>query len=94
MTINKVKNMIYIITIVTSFGLLISSTVINSAFSEKVVVPKPQTGNIKLDSNISHFFSCINSAVKSNQNTHVASYFKHEPTRNEMIACYHKTIKM
>lgn len=94
MSINKVKNMIYIITIVTSFGLLISSTVINSAFSEKVVVPKPHTGNNKLDSNIPHFFSCINGAVKSNQNKNVAAYFKHEPTRNEMIGCFNKTIKM
>ncbi len=84
----------YIITIVTSFGLLLSATVVTSAYSKAVPVPKPHTGNAKLDASIPHFFSCINSAVKSNQHKDVAPYFKHEPTRNEMIGCFKKTIQM
>lgn len=94
MAINKVSNIIYIITIVTSLGLLLSANVVNSAFSKAVPVPKPHTGNHNLDSSIPHFFSCINGAVHSNQGKSVAPYFKHEPTRNEMIGCYHKAIKM
>ena len=93
MKLTKVGIM-YMITIVTSFGLLASSTIVNSAYSAAVKVPSPNTGNKKLDSSIPKFFSCINSAVKSNQHKNVAAYFKHEPTRNEMIACYKKTINM
>jgi len=72
------------ITIVTSFGLLASSTIVNSAYSAAVKVPSPNTGNKKLDSSIPKVFSCINSAVKSNQHKNVAENFKHKPNRKEM----------
>ncbi|HYY50794.1 MAG TPA: hypothetical protein VE643_07975 [Nitrososphaeraceae archaeon] len=49
------------------------------------------TGNVGLDSNIPKFFSCIKKAVKQNVNIQ-DSYFKHEPTKDEVIKCYHDVI--
>ncbi len=85
--------MMVLVTIVSSFGLL-SSFVVSNAFSQAVTVPKPHTGNSALDKSFSKFFSCLNSAIKSNQHIKgIKSYFTHEPTRNEMINCFNKTIK-
>jgi hypothetical protein len=49
------------------------------------------TGNTNLDNNIPKFFSCIKKAVKQNVNVQ-DSYFKHEPTKDEVIKCYHDVI--
>ncbi len=49
------------------------------------------TGNVGLDNNIPKFFSCIKKAVKQNVNIQ-DSYFKHEPTKDEVIKCYHDVI--
>ncbi|HEY0579163.1 MAG TPA: hypothetical protein VGC75_00510, partial [Candidatus Nitrosocosmicus sp.] len=39
------------------------------------------------------FFSCVGKATKSNQHVSgISSYFKHEPTRNEVIDCYNSNI--
>ena len=44
-----------------------------------------------LDNNIPKFFSCIKKAVKQNVDVQ-DSYFKHEPTKDEVIKCYHDII--
>ena len=49
------------------------------------------TGNTNLNDNIPKFFSCIKKAVKQNVNVQ-DSYFKHEPTKDEVIRCYHDVI--
>src|ERR687886_2619039 len=49
------------------------------------------TGNANLDKNIPKFFSCIKKAVKQNVDVQ-DSYFKHEPTKDEVIKCYHDVI--
>jgi hypothetical protein len=49
------------------------------------------TGNTNLDDNIPKFFSCIKKAVKQNVDIQ-DSYFKHEPTKDEVIKCYHDVI--
>jgi hypothetical protein len=49
------------------------------------------TGNVSLDNNIPKFFSCIKKAVKQNVDIQ-DSYFKHEPTKDEVIKCYHDII--
>jgi hypothetical protein len=49
------------------------------------------TGNPNLDNNIPKFFSCIKKAVKQNVNVQ-DSYFRHEPTKDEVIKCYHDVI--
>ncbi len=49
------------------------------------------TGNTNLDNNIPKFFSCIKKAVKQNVDVQ-DSYFKHEPTKDEVIKCYHDVI--
>src|SRR5918911_3022576 len=49
------------------------------------------TGNANLDNNIPKFFSCIKKAVKQNVDVQ-DSYFKHEPTKDEVIKCYHDVI--
>ena len=49
------------------------------------------TGNVGLDNNIPKFFSCTKKAVKQNVNIQ-DSYFKHEPTKDEVIKCYHDVI--
>jgi hypothetical protein len=49
------------------------------------------TGNTNLDNNIPKFFSCIKKAVKQNVDVQ-DSYFKHEPTKDEVIKCYHDII--
>src|SRR5918911_5521989 len=49
------------------------------------------TGNTNLDNNIPKFFSCIKKAVKQNVDVQ-DSYFKHEPTKDEVVKCYHDVI--
>jgi hypothetical protein len=49
------------------------------------------TGNANLDNNISKFFSCIKKAVKQNVDVQ-DSYFKHEPTKDEVVKCYYDVI--
>jgi hypothetical protein len=49
------------------------------------------TGNHNLDNNILKFFSCIKKAVKQNVDVR-DSYFKHEPTKDEVIKCYYDVI--
>ena len=49
------------------------------------------TGNTNLDNNIPKFFSCVKKAVKQNVNVQ-DSYFKHEPTKDVVIKCYHDII--
>jgi hypothetical protein len=93
MTINKISNMVYIITIITSFGSLLSFHFVNSAFSQAVPLIPINTGDPVLDKNLHSFYSCVGKAIKSNQNVDgISSYFKHEPTRNEVIDCYNSKI--
>ena len=49
------------------------------------------TGNVNLDNNIPKFFSCIKKAVKQNVDVQ-DSYFKHEPTKDEVVKCYYDVI--
>ena len=49
------------------------------------------TGNTNLDNNTPKFFSCVKKAIKQNVNVQ-DSYFKHEPTKDEVIKCYHDVI--
>ena len=49
------------------------------------------TGNANLNNNIPKFFSCIKKAVKQNVDVQ-DSYFKHEPTKDEVIKCYYGVI--
>ena len=94
MSITRSHKMMVIMTIVSSFGLLLSSNVVNSAFSQAVSVPDPNTGDKQLDKSIPKFFSCIKSAVKGNKDVDgIKSYFFDEPTVNEMHDCFQKTIE-
>ena len=49
------------------------------------------TGNANLDNNIPKFFSCVKKAIKQNVNVQ-DSYFKHEPTKDEVVKCYYDII--
>ena len=49
------------------------------------------TGNTNLDNNIPKFFSCVKKAIKQNVNVQ-DSYFKHEPTKDEVVKCYYDVI--
>ncbi len=94
MSITRANKMMVIMTIVSSFGLLLSSNVVNSAFSAAVPVPNPNTGDKQLDKSIPKFFSCLKSAIKENQHVDgIKAYFLHEPTVNEMHECFQKNIE-
>ena len=94
MSITRANKMMVIMTIVSSFGLLLSSNVVNSAFSAAVPVPNPNTGDKQLDKSIPKFFSCLKSAIKENQHVDgIKAYFLHEPTVNEMHDCFQKNIE-
>ena len=85
--------MVYIITIITSFGSLLSFHFVNNAFSQAVPLIPINTGDSVLDKNLHSFYSCVGKAIKSNQHVAgISSYFKHEPTRNEVIDCYNSNI--
>jgi hypothetical protein len=93
MTRNQFSNMVYVMTIVPSFGLLISLNFVNSAFSIAVPLIPIDTGSSDLDNSIPNFFSCIHHAVHLNQDvSDISAYFKHEPTKNEVIDCFDNTI--
>jgi hypothetical protein len=86
--------MVYIITIITSFGSLLSFHFVNNAFSQAVPLIPINTGDSVLDKNLHSFYSCVGKAIRSNQNVDgISSYFKHEPTRNEVIDCYNSNIQ-
>ena len=94
MTINKISNMVYIIAIVTSFGSLLSFHFVNNAFSQAVPLIPINTGDSALDKNLHSFYRCVGKAIKSNQHVSgISSYFKHEPTRNEVTDCYNSSIQ-
>lgn len=85
--------MVYIITIVTSFGSLLSFHFVNNAFSQAVPLIPINTGDSALDKNLHSFYSCVGKAIKSNQHVSgISSYFTHEPTRNEVTDCYNNNI--
>ena len=93
MTINKISNIVYIVTIATSFGSLLSFNFVNSAFSAAVPLIAIKTGDSTLNKNLHSFYSCIGKAIKSNQQkSGISSYFTHEPTRNEVIDCFNSNI--
>ncbi len=93
MTIKQFIKMVYVIPIVITFGLLISLNFVNSAFSIAVPLIPINTGNSNLDNSIPDFFSCIHHAIHFNQDiSDISPYFKHEPTKNEVIDCYYNTI--
>src|SRR6476469_3243279 len=93
MTINKISNMVYIITIVTSFGSLLSFHFVNNAFAQAVPLIPINTGHSALDKNLHSFFNRVGKAIKSNQHkSGISSYFTHEPTKNEVIDCYNSNI--
>ena len=94
MSITRAHKIMVIMTIVSSFGLLLSSNVVKGAFSAAVPVPDPNTGDKQLDKSIPKFFSCLKSAIKDNQHVEgIKAYFLHEPTVNEMHDCFQKTIE-
>ncbi len=93
MTMNKFNNMVYILTIVTSFGSLLSFNFVNSAFSVAVPLITINTGDPVLDKDLHSFYSCVGKAIKINQqDSTVSTYFKHEPTKNQVIECYNSHI--
>ena len=94
MPIRKYNNIVYLVTIVTSFGLLSSFNIVSNAFSEAVPLMDIHTGSSSTDQSILHFFSCIHKAIHSNQHkSGLSFYFTHEPTKNEVIDCYHHAVK-
>jgi uncharacterized membrane-anchored protein YjiN (DUF445 family) len=94
MSLTISNKMIAVMTIVSSFGFLLSSNIVNNAFSAAVPVSDPNTGDKQLDKAIPDFFSCLKSAIKDNQKVDgIKSYFLHEPTVNEMHDCFQKTIE-
>jgi len=94
MSITRAHKMMVIMTIVSSFGLLLYSNAVNSAFSAAVPVSDPNTGDKQLDKSIPKFFSCLKSAIKGNQDVEgIKAYFLHEPTVTEMHDCFQKTIE-
>ena len=94
MSITRAHKIMVIMTIVSSFGLLLSSNLVKGAFSEAVPVSDPNTGDKQLDKSIPKFFSCLKSAIKDNQHVEgIKAYFLHEPTVNEMHDCFQKTIE-
>lgn len=85
--------MAYIITIVTSFGPLLSFNFVNNAFSSAAPLIAIKTGDPTVDKNLHSFYSCIGKAIKSNQHkSGISSYFTHEPTKKEMIDCFSSNI--
>ena len=94
MSITRAHKIMVIMTIVSSFGLLLSSNVVKGAFSAAVPVSDPNTGDKQLDKSIPKFFSCLKSAINGNKHVEgIKAYFLHEPTVNEMHDCFQKTIE-
>jgi hypothetical protein len=50
------------------------------------------SGNSSLDNDLPKFFSCIKKAVKESVNAQEDPYFKTEPTKEEVVKCYHDVI--
>jgi hypothetical protein len=78
------------ITFISSFVVLITFGITNTVSAQAVPLTHIHTGNSALDKAIPHFYSCITKAIKSNKHAHLDSYFDTEPTKNEVITCYHQ----
>jgi hypothetical protein len=78
------------ITFISSFVVLITFGITNTVSAQAVPLTHIHTGNSALDKAIPHFYNCITKAIKSNKHAHLDSYFDTEPTKNEVITCYHQ----
>jgi hypothetical protein len=80
-----------IATVLSIASVLFQTGFANLALAMAEPLLQIDTGNANLDNNIPKFFSCIKKAVKQNVDVQ-DSYFKHEPTKDEVIKCYHDVI--
>src|ERR671932_30154 len=80
-----------ILPIATIYSILFQMGFANFALAIAEPLIPINTGNANLDNNIPKFFSCIKKAVKQNVDVQ-DSYFKHEPTKDEVVKCYYDII--
>jgi hypothetical protein len=85
------RTILTIATVLSITSVLFQTGFVNLALAIAEPLLPINTGNTNLDNNIPKFFSCIKKAVKQNVNVQ-DSYFKHEPTKDEVIKCYHDVI--
>jgi hypothetical protein len=48
--------------------------------------------NSTLNEGLPTFYDCIDEAVEQSVNVQEDDYFKEEPTKNEVVTCYHKVL--
>jgi hypothetical protein len=48
--------------------------------------------NSTLNEGLPIFYDCIDEAVEQSVNVQEDDYFKEEPTKNEVVTCYHKAL--
>lgn len=65
---------------------------IHSGFAGAVPLIKIHSGNKTLDHRLPKFYSCIDKTVKHSIKEQKDPYFKTEPTKDEVIECYHDVI--
>jgi hypothetical protein len=85
------RTILSIATVLSITSILLQTGFVNMALAIAEPLLPINTGNTNLDDNIPKFFSCIKKAVKQNVDVQ-DSYFRHEPTKDEVIKCYHDII--
>ncbi len=73
-------------------SILLQSDLIGVTEADSVKLLRIHSDNSTLNHGLPKFYNCIEQAVKHSVNKQKDSYFKTEPTKNEVIKCYYKVL--
>ena len=76
--------------VITLFLVTAEISFVNSALAVELI-PLNST-NSTLNEGLPIFYDCIDEAVEQSVNVQEDDYFKEEPTKNEVVTCYHKVL--
>ncbi len=55
---------------------------------EKATLLPLNSANSRLNTDVTHFYSCISKSAKTSDPSHLPKFFKNEPTKTEIALCF------
>ena len=89
--VTQVTGILSVLMVIGAFALSQTAKV-GIVFGEAVPLIPINTGNSNLNNELPLFYDCIEEAVDNSLSSTEPNYFKEEPTRAEVRACYEDTI--
>ena len=75
-------------TIVAAFYVSFNGLALHYAMGQAVLLIPLTSGNVTLDTGIPKFYACVENEIEHSKNVKDDSYFKKEPTKDEVLKCY------